>query len=323
MSRSQRRRRVIRRLLDVDAARQVLNELAEQRGGVLYRPEVVARGVPRWLVQAELRLGRWQRTGRQTVVTHNGPLESRTRRVIAVLEVGPRAALDGVSALQHSGVSVEDDGAIHVIVPKSSTPRYPLGVRVHESRRFSEADVVTLDGARMVRPPTAAVHAALWARTDREAQLFPILIVQQRLATTGAVAKAVSAVRRSPRRALLRSLSAELSMGVRSMGELDVAHAMRRRGLPEPDRQEVRQRPSGKEYLDCRFDDYDLTLEIDGVQHDEIEHRVSDLLRDLVQVAEGGTVIRISLAVWRLAEERVLDALEQVFLARGWRRPAA
>lgn len=309
-------------MLEVPAARQVLHELSAARGGVLARRDVVARGVPRWLVQAELRARRWQRTGRQTVVTHNGPLTAAQQRAVAVLEVGPRAALDGITALQHFGVTIEGDGWLHVIVPKGSTPRHPPGVRVHESRRFRETHVVERAGVRVTAPATAAVHAAIWARSDREARLFVILVVQQRQATAAQVGEAVDAVQRSRRKALLRGIAGDVGLGVRAMGEWDFALALRRRGLPEPDRQQVRRRPSGRQYLDCRFDRYALTIELDGEQHEGPEHRVTDVLRDLALLAEGDDVLRIPGVALRLDEERLLAALERVFLSRGWRRAA-
>lgn len=311
-----------RAVLDRAAAYQVLTELADARGGVLHRPEVVARGVPRWILRAELRARRWQRTGRQTVVTHNSELTAGQRRAVAVLEVGPRAALDGVTAMQHDGVAVEDDGQLHVIAPKGSTPKHPPGVVVHESRRFDEADVVERDGVRVVGPPVAAVHAALWARSDREAKLMVILTVQQRRSTPQQVEAAIDAVRRSRRKAMLRSVAAALALGVRSLGELDFARALRRHGLPEPDRQVLRRRASGRQYLDCRFDRFALTVEVDGQQHDQAEHRVADLLRDLALVAEGDDVVRIPLIALHLDEARVLGALAEVFVSRGWRRAA-
>lgn len=297
--------------------------LAADQAGVLCRRQLAGHRIPRWLVALELRTGRWQRTGRQTVVVHNGALSPQTRRTIALYEVCLRAALDGASALQHAGVTSLTDALVHVIAPKGSDPVRVSGVRTHESRRFREQDVVVLDGVRTVVPGVAAVHAALWARTDREATLFLVLVVQHRLATVPAVEEAVASVRRHARRRLLRRVAGELAGGIRSMGELDVTVAMRRRGLPEPERQVVRRRPSGTEYLDCRFDAYALTLEIDGAQHDDVEHRTADVLRDLAQAAEGDTVLRLPLTVWRLEEQRVLDRLEEVFVARGWRRPAA
>jgi very-short-patch-repair endonuclease len=300
-----------------------LRELADARGGVLALREARAAGVPRWVVRLELRTGRWQRAGRQTVVTHNGPLTDAQRRAVAVLETGPRAALDGVSALQQHGVGVEDDGSVHVVVPKSSNALRPRGARVHESRRFREDDVRVVDGVRTVAPAVAAVHAALWARTDREATLLLVLPVQQRLARPQDLAEAASAVRRARRRRVIAATVLDVADGARSMGELDVARALRRRGLPEPARQVVRRRPSGTQYLDCRFDGYDLALEVDGAGHAEPLQVLADLLRDLTLVSEGDTVVRLPLVTWRLAEERVLDALEAVFTARGWRRPAA
>jgi very-short-patch-repair endonuclease len=311
-----------RPLLAAEPARSLLRRTASARGGVLHRPEVLRLGVPRWVLQAELRARRWQAPGRQTVVTHNGELTPAQRRAIAVLEVGPRAALDGLTALQHLGVDVEDDGQLHVIAPKGSTPKHPRGVRVHESRRFAEQDVVERGGVRVVGPAVAVVHGALWARSDREAQLCLLLPVQQRLTTPAGLQEALDAVRRSRRRRLLAAVLADLGSGVRSLPELDLARAMRRRGLPEPDRQVLRRRPSGRQYLDCRFDAYRLTVEVDGEQHGAPEQRVVDALRDLAGAAEGDAVVRIPATAIRLDEALVMAALERVLESRGWRRAA-
>lgn len=311
-------------MLSIAAARRLANDHAALTRGVLQRRDLHSWGVPRWLVKAELRAGRWQRTGRQTVVTHNGPLDASAFRTVAVSEAGPRAALDGVSSLQHHGVDALTDELIHVIVPKGASLRRRIrGVRVHESRRFHEADVLLRHGVRCVRPATAAVHAALWARSDREAMYMLVLAVQNKLVTPSQLGEAVQQVRRHGRRRLLARTVVDLAGGVRALGELDVANSLRRRGLPEPARQVVRRRPSGTEYLDCRFDGYDVVLEIDGAQHDDPEHRLADLLRDLMLIAEGDCVVRIPLVVWALGAEQVLDRLEALFTARGWRRSAA
>lgn len=111
--------------------------------------------------------------------------------------------------------------------------------------------------------------------------------------------------------------------GVRSLGELDVGRAMRRRGLPEPARQVLRRRPSGTQYLDADFPEQGITLEVDGAQHDLPDARLADLLRDLDLAAGRRTVVRLPLVAWRLDEGAVLDGLEALFLSRGWRRPAA
>lgn len=134
----------------------------------MHRRELLAAGIPRWFIHNELRRGRWQRPGRQTLVVHNGPLDVAALRWVAVLEVGKRAVLDGVTALQANGLTGLDDSLIHVSTPRGSTPAVVPGVRVHETRRYLAADVARAGVPRM-KPATAAVHAALWARSDRQA----------------------------------------------------------------------------------------------------------------------------------------------------------
>lgn len=171
----------------------------------------------------------------------------------------------------------------------------------------------------------AAVHAALWARSERQATYFLTLAVQQRVATPQQLAQVLDRVHRHRLRRALGRVVDELVGGVRSLGELDVGRAMRARGLPEPDRQSLRVRPSGRQYLDADFDAYAIALEIDGWQHDEPVHRLADLLRDLALSTERRTVVRLPLVVWRWDEAAVLDALEDLFRSRGWpaERPAA
>ena len=308
--------------LVVQVARTTAAQLASAQCGAVSRRQLYAAGVPRWLVRLELRARRWQRSGRQTVVVHNGPLDVPTGRWVAVLEAGPRAALDGVSALQAAGLDVLTDALVVVAVPRGTRRRRIRGVRVRETRRYREQDIVRT-GIPRTAPAVAALHAALWAVTDRQATYLLTLVVQQGLCRPAALSDAATAVRRHPRRRLVARVVLDLAAGSRSLGELDVARAMRRRGLPEPSRQAVRRRPSGTEYLDADFPDHDVTVEVDGVQHDLPEQRLADLVRDVVLATEGRTVVRIPLVAWRLDEEAVLDALEGLFSVRGWRRPAA
>jgi hypothetical protein len=151
-----------------------------------------------------------------------------------------------------------------------------------------------------MKPAVAAVHAALWARSDRQVTMT----VQQRLATVADLHQALARVKRHRRRALLQQLLVDLAAGSQSLGELDVSAGLRRRALPEPRRQSLRRRDSGEENLDCEFEEYDLVLEIDGAGHEEAAQKLEDLLRDLRLAAEGRTVIRIPLIAWALDEGR-------------------
>lgn len=307
--------------LDAAAAALASADIARDQDGVVSRPQLVRARVPRWFIRREVKARRWRRAGRQTLVVHCGPLSERARRWIALLETSPRAALDGVTAMQEAGAVLKDKD-IHIIAPQGSRPVRRNGVVVRESRLFREEDVTTV-GIRRMLPPAATASAARWAKSDRQATLFVLMCVQQKLASVDAVRAALERLPRSRRRAMLLEVIAAAAGGVHSLGELDVSADLRRRGLPEPDRQAVRRRESGTQYLDCDFPAYDVVLEIDGAGHAEPSQRLSDLLRDLTEVAGGRFVIRLPLEIYYLDREAVLDRLDAVFVARGWVRGQA
>lgn len=297
-----------------------MRQLGDDADGVVGRRALYAVGVTRWQVEAELRAGRWSRAGRQSLLVGRGDLLRQSWHV-ALLEVGGGGALAGVTALQVAGLSGVQEELLHVAVPKSSHPRRAPGVRVHETRRFQEQDVVDAP-LRRFRPATAAVQAALWAVSDRQAALFLVAPVQQRLCSAQQVGEAVELVRRHRRRRLLRDLVAELSHGVQSTGELDLARLLRRRGLPAPDRQVLRRHPSGRVYLDARWDRYGVVVEVDGVQHREAAAVVRDALRDNELRLAGDVVLRVPALALRTSPEPFLDQVARALQAAGWRRAA-
>jgi hypothetical protein len=304
-----------------DAVR-VAAEFAAGQEQVVSRRQLVRAGVPRWLVRREVKARRWCKRGRQTLTVHCGPLSEQALRWIAVLETSPRAALDGVTALQQAGVKHLSDTSIRLVAPQGSRPWRRKGVIVRESRLFREEDVAPT-GIRRLLAPAAAASAARWARSDRQAKLFLLMTIQQGLASPEAVRAAIERLPRSRRRSMLLGVVEAAAGGVHSLGELDVGSDLRRRGLPEPDRQVVRRRASGTEYLDCDFPAYDVVLEIDGAGHADPGQRLSDLLRDLAEVAGGKAAIRLPLEIYYLDREAVLDRLEAVFASRGWVRGRA
>lgn len=299
-------------------ARAAVSRLMRDHGQAVSRRELRQAGVPRWYVRNELRRRRWQALGRHVVVLHNGPVPVAARRRAAVLEAGEHAALDGVCALQACGLTGLSDTAIEVAAAKGSRPGRLRGVVVRESRWYREEDVTTRDGVRVLRPAVAAVHAAIRAKSDRQATLFLVMTVQQDLATADDLLRVLTRIKRRRRVAVLATTLLQIRAGSQSLGELDVVGALRRRGLPVPDQQVVRRGRDGREYLDCVFADYQLVLEIDGLGHREAQQALKDVLRDLSLLAEGRPVMRIALLAWVADQEAVLDALEAVFRARGW-----
>ncbi|WP_019872839.1 hypothetical protein [Sporichthya polymorpha] len=302
------------------ARRRRIAAAAKPQAGVLSLTQLYGMGVERWDLRAEVRAGRWRRWGKQTVRVADGdPAVAVLWR--ALFEVSPLAVLDGVTALQVAGLKTITADAIHVAVPKSSRPRRCRGVVVHETRRYEASSVVD-DGIPRMQPATAAVHAALWARTSRQAALFVLASAQQRLFTLEEFGVEVEKIRRDRRRGLIRQLYAELAGGIEALGERDFARLCRRRGLPPPTRQLRRQTPSGTWVYDTVWEQYGVTAEINGSQHLEPEQMLRDALKQNERRLDGHVVIEIPNVALRVDPEPYFDQLEAALRRGGWRGAA-
>lgn len=299
--------------------RELVAATALRQGGVLSRHQIYALGITRSETRAEVRAERWERLGSQSLRV--GPADASTAWWRAVFEVGPTAVLDGISALQAAGLTTITSDAVQVAVPKSAEYRLCRGVQVHETRRYRHEDVRRVGVPRM-KPATAAVHAALWARSDAQAALFVIAPVQQRLVTVPDLAAAIALIKRDRRRRLLHGLLADVSGGIESVGEREFAAACRRRRFPPCTRQVVRHLPSGRVRWDTVWDDFDLDVEIEGVQHLDAAIATRDVLKQNAAALQGRVVLRIPNFAFRADPEPFLNQMAAVFRARGW-NPAA
>lgn len=281
------------------------------------RPQLYALGLLRGEIRAEIRAGRWHRWGRQTVLIELTDATT-AHRWRAIFETSPTAVLDGVSALQIAGLRGVDMDEIHVAVPKSARPRRCRGVAVHETRRYEKASVLE-DGIPRMKPATAAVHAALWAHTERQAAFFVIAAAQQGLFSTEELGEEISKVRRHRRRTGLRGLYADIVDGVEALGERDFARLCRKRGFPEPTRQFRRQTKTGDVYFDTVWEEFELTVEINGSQHDlDPEVWIKDALKQNLMSLDGHVVLRIPNLALRLDPEPFLDQIEAALVRKGW-----
>jgi very-short-patch-repair endonuclease len=297
--------------------RTAIERVAAGQGGVVGRRQLYHLGVTRWEVEAELRAKRWTRIGPQCVLVGQGTEQSELWR--ALFEVGPSAVLDGITALQVAGLRTIDTPLIQVAVPKSVTPHRCRGVRVYETRRYRSEDVIR-DGIPRMRPPTAAVHAALWARTNSEAALCVVAPVQQRLLSVDELAEAVDLIQRHARKKLLRGLVGDVGSGIEAMGEREFARLCRRRGWPKPTRQQVRRLPSGRVYFDVAWEQFHVVVEIDGVQHLDAAVAAKDALKQNAATLDGARVLRIPNWALRADPEPFLDQVEAALIAGGWTR---
>ena len=301
---------------------------SRSQAGLLTTSQLRSLGVTIPEIRAELAAQRWSLHAHHTVRVAPSGKAAHADWWAAVLACSPRAwaahsctaALGGLTALLAAGLEgITHDGYVHVAAPKSSRPLPgPDGVRVHETRRWRAEDVVA-DPIPRTRTPAAAVQAALWARSDREAALLLVTPVQQGLTTAQAVRESLELVVRDRRRGLLRALTDELVDGVRSLNELDFARLCRARGLPEPSRQVVVRTMNGRAYLDVRWDRWRVVAEIDGIGHLRLDRWLDDSVRHNELALTGDVVLRIPSLGLRLDSTPHLDAVERALRRAGWR----
>lgn len=285
-----------------------LAALSDPYGGVLSRTLLREAGVNSDVVARQVAAARWRLVGRQTVATHTRDLGFQALAWRAIWEVRcASVALDGASGMQAAGLSGFESAVIDVSVPWEVRVGPVPGVRIHRVCR-DEGDVIGL-GPRRVRTPLAAVRAAHWATSDRQAALLLVLPVQQRLLTPARLSEASTTDRVRGRRALVRQLVRDIADGAHSLGELDFARMCRRRGLPEPDRQVVRTTEKGRIYLDVGWLAIGLVVEIDGSGHREGLALMDDNLRQNRVSITGNMVLRYGLLALRLQANEVLDQI--------------
>ena len=295
--------------------RRTASALAEVHGGVVSRALLRDAGVDRWAVAAEVRADRWALHGRRTVAVHTAGLSREALRWRAVWEAGRSAALDGVSALEAAGLTGFDEETIHVSVDHQGHGGHRLdGVCIHQVRSSRSSDVRAA-GVPRVRPAVAAVRAAQWARSDRQAALVLCLVVQQRLVRAGDLVPLRWPGAHYGRSAFVRQVVEDIADGAHSLGELDFAALCRQHRLPTPERQVVRTGIAGRIYLDVRWRDCPLVVEVDGAQHRQGLAVSADNLRRNALAIDGETVLTIDLIGLRLQTDTFMRQVVSAYSA--------
>ncbi len=293
-----------------DARHASLGRLAVDQGGVVSRRQAYRLGITRWEVVAHVRAERWQLIGDQSIVLHSGTVSSSGLMWAAVFQGGPRAHLDGASALIASGLTRFGAPKIRVTVPRGAKVRRTPLFDIRQTRRW-DPETVLGTGIPRTTPAVAAVRAALWARSNKQAALVLTMAVQQRLTTPEDLSVAALAIRKDRRRRLVHEVVIDLLGGARSLGELDFARECRRRGIPEPSRQVLRQDGRKRYFLDVIWDAWGLVVEIDGIQHAWVPNIVGDALRQNAVSLQGLKMLRLPLLGMRIARDEFFEQIER------------
>ena len=293
-----------------------VREVGDAQGGVVSRAQLRALGISSHEIDAHLRGGRWQPVHTQSIAVHTGPLPQVGDHWAAVFEAGPRGCLDGTSSLIASGLRHYTEEVVRVSVPRGVLARRATGIDIRQTRRLRATDLAP-NGIPRTRPAVAGVRAALWARTDKQATLVLTMVVQQRLTTPERLGAEVLTVRRDRRRLLVTAVVTDLLGGVRSLGEHEFARECRRRGLPEPSRQVVRQGPDGRWYLDVCWEEWGVVVEVDGIQHEWAANVVADALRHNAITLDRAVVLRLPLLGLRVAPDAFFAQIVAALARRG------
>ncbi len=307
--------------LDSDARFVAARSLAGDQGEVVSRKQLYSLGLTRWEIRGRVRAGRWQLVGDQSVCLHNSVIDHVGHQWAAVFQGGPRACLDGASALVAGGLKRFEVDRVRVSVPRGARVRRDRRYDIRQTRRWCSDDVV-MTGIPRTRPAVAAVRAGLWAVTDRQAVYVVTLSVQQGLTTADAIGHELLRIRRDKRRGLLHVVVNDLLDGARALGELDVGAELRRRGLPPPQRQVLRRDNRNRYYLDLYWPEHQLVVEIDGIHHAWAENVVGDALRQNALALDGDVVLRLPLLGLRLQPEDFFAQIERALHASGPSRAA-
>jgi len=257
---------------------------------------------------------RWHSRPPVVVVMHNGPLTTRQRWWVAMLNAGPAAALCARTALEADGLTGWPAAAVEILVVKGTLVRPAAGVRVHESRRFDPRnDVHPARTPPRTRPARSAVDAAAWTPNPRTAVGLLAAVVQQRLARPDELVRELERAGRVRWHNVMARAVCDIGGGAQALSEIDFVRLCRRHGLPEPVKQAVRVQRSGRRrYLDAEWvrpDGQRVVAEVDGAVHLLPRGYWDDMDRQNELAIDGSTVLRFPAFVLRSEPRRVAAQL--------------
>lgn len=207
--------------------------LAQRRGGVVLRSELLALGMTSTAVAQRTRQsGPWQSLLPGTYLTHRGTPSNIERLQAALAYAGDGAALTGLHALGLYGLTpVRPSGPAHVLVPYERRRSDHALVSLERTRR--PPAVVRLGALTCAAIPRAVVDAARRLSDQRQVQALVAEAVQRRRCS---IQSLVSEVREGPVRgsALVRAAVQDVLAGVGSVAEVDGRALVLDAGLPQP-----------------------------------------------------------------------------------------
>lgn len=283
--------------------------------GMATREELLAVGVPGWLIDRRVREGRWARRAPRIITSTTGDLPPDAVRRLA-LRAMPQAVLSHESAAVVHGLRIVE-AEVHVTVRHSTSRTRIDGVVVHQSARAPGP--ARRRGYPVTGVARTVVDVALGLDRLREVRALVAEAVQRGLTTPQRLcAELDNAPRRG--RAHVAAALAEVASGARSAPEAEFVQQLRGSGLPMPELN-VRLVLRGETVVvDALWRHSQLVAEIDSREwHLGPDQWAADLRRQNLLVAEGYTVLRFTVRQLRDQPERMLaDVRAALAAAPRW-----
>ena len=306
------------------ACRVALVELADRQLAVARRAQLEELGLTNGQIDRMLSSGRWRSDAEGLVVVlHNGPLTATQEESVAVLAGGRLCGLAARTAAARGGLQGWPAHKTEVLVPRGTT--YPelrlVDVKVHESRRFTDADLHPMAWPPRVSIERALVDAAAWSARPRTACGLLAAGVQQRLTVPGLLLDALEQAGQIRFKGLLRSALVDIEGGAQAVSEMDFIRFCRRNRLPEPQHQVVRRDRDGRRrYLDATLvgpTGRIVRVEIDGALHLVVQTYWDDMYRDNEASIARETQLRLPSFVIHANDPKALEQLRRALDLSG------
>jgi hypothetical protein len=293
-------------------------DLIDRQHGVCSRAQLLAAGVSRHSITAQLKSGRWHRIHAGVYATFTGEIPRVAQQWAAVLRVGDTAVLSHYTAAEVWKLIDEPSSGIHVSVPRTQGSLSVPKVVLYYSARLPAAR----HPAKL--PPVTRVEETILDLSEHgdvaeRAVDWAILGCQRQLTTPDMIREAMAARGRLRWRLELGETLAAVSKGAHSMLELrylrDVEQA---HGLPRGGRQAEVTRGARRERQDVRYEEFAVVVELDGAAAHPAESRLRDIRRDRANAVDGFLPIRFG---WPDVAYHPCDcALEvgAILANRGW-----
>jgi len=302
-----------------------LRRLAHHQDQVITREQLATLGIGHSGVASRSAQGVWRELGPRVVVLHSGTLTRSQARWVGVLHAGPEAVLTLATAAEAGGLRGFEERDVHVAIEHGrevgDLVDPMLTVRVHQTRHV-RSDLVPLRQPARQSVARAIVELASLAPFDNRTRALIAAAVQQRLVRPAHLHSFIGTRPTLPKRRLIRETVADASGGAHSLPELDYSRALRRAGLPQPTRQRKVRRPNGVWYLDNDFNQWAVTVEINGMQHYELlASEADDVRRGSLQVV-GRIVVDVSSYAVRHRPALTVLRTAEALIAHGYRPTA-